>query len=85
MRLEVKYEYEGTAEIDFGRGTMGDRYLEFNASGLISTDQGVPVLGEMTVIAGVDILGTLETQKGPLEDTDQRNHRSGRRWRNLPG
>lgn len=67
MRLEVKYEYEGTAEIDFGRGTMGDRYLEFNASGLISTDQGVPVLGEMTVIAGVDILGTLETQKGPLK------------------
>ena len=67
MRLEVKYEYEGTAEVDFGRGTMGDRYLEFDASDLISTNEDAPVLSEMTVVAGVDILGTLATQNGPLK------------------
>lgn len=60
------YTYVGTADIDLGRNNMGDRYLEFDASGLISTDAGAPVLDDLAVVAGVDILGTLATTKGPL-------------------
>ncbi|RFP85746.1 hypothetical protein DZK27_15945 [Rhodobacteraceae bacterium 63075] len=54
-------------DIDVGRNTMGDRYLEFDASALTSTDAGAPVLGEMATVSGVDILGTLEATNGPLE------------------
>lgn len=61
------YTYSGTADIDFGRNTMGDRYLEFDATGLTSTDANAPVLGEMAVVAGVDILGTLASINGPLK------------------
>ena len=65
-----KYNYDAPAgsgaEIDFGRNTMGDRYLEFDASSLTSTDPGAPVLGDMALVAGVDILGTLESTNGPL-------------------
>ncbi len=53
-------------DIDYGRNTMGDRYLEFDATTLVSTDAGAPVLGEMALVAGVDILGTLATTTGPL-------------------
>lgn len=60
------YTYSGNANIDFGRNTMGDRYLEFDAQGLTSTDPNAPVLGEMAVVAGVDILGTLASTNGPL-------------------
>lgn len=65
------YEYDappgGGVDIEIGRNTMGDRYLEFDASALTSTDSVAPVLGEMAVVAGVDILGTLESTNGPLE------------------
>ncbi len=62
-----KYTYDGIADLDFGRRTMGDRYLEFDASDLTSSDPGAPTLDELTVVAGVDILGTLATQSGPLK------------------
>ncbi|MGM0743555.1 MAG: Hint domain-containing protein [Pseudomonadota bacterium] len=65
------YEYDappgGGVDIEVGRNTMGDRYLEFDASALTSTDGGAPVLGEIAAVAGVDILGTLESTNGPLE------------------
>lgn len=53
-------------DIGTGRGSMGDRYLQFDAAGLTSTDPGAPVLGELAVVAGVDILNTLATQNGPI-------------------
>lgn len=61
------YTYSGNADIDFGRNTMGDRYLEFDATGLTSTDANAPVLGEMAVVAGVNILATLASTNGPLK------------------
>lgn len=65
------YEYDappgGGVDIEVGRNTMGDRYLEFDASALTSTDSGAPVLGEMAAVAGVNILGTLESTNGPLK------------------
>ncbi|OAN79841.1 hypothetical protein A8B82_07350 [Sulfitobacter sp. EhC04] len=60
------YTYSGSADIDTGRNNMGDRYLEFDASGLVSTDPGAPVLDDLAVVAGVDILGTLAATNGPL-------------------
>jgi len=60
------FTYSGSADIDTGRRNMGDRYLEFDAGGLTSSDPGAPVLGDMAVVAGVDILGTLATTNGPL-------------------
>ncbi|MCK0148954.1 Hint domain-containing protein [Marivita sp. S6314] len=68
----AKYTYTGSADVDFGRRTMGDRYLEIDASGLTSTDAGAPVLGDVAAIAGVNILETLATQNGPLRvDTNE--------------
>lgn len=68
----AKYTYSGSADIDMGRHTMGDRYLEFEADGLTSSDTGAPVLGTISAIAGVDILNTLATQNGPLRvDTNE--------------
>ncbi|MDT8326860.1 MAG: Hint domain-containing protein [Roseovarius sp.] len=65
-----KYEYTalpgGGADIDVGRNTMGDRYLEFDASSLTSTDPDAPVLGQLAVVSGIDILGTLNTTSGPF-------------------
>lgn len=61
------YTYSGTADINMGRHTMGDRYLNLDASGLTSTDSGAPVLDELAMVAGVDILGTLATTTGPIE------------------
>ncbi len=61
------YTYSGSAKIGNGRAHMGDRYLEFDASSLVSTNANAPVLGELTVVAGVDILGTLATTNGPLK------------------
>lgn len=63
----AKYTYTGTADVDIGRRTMGDRYLEIDASGLTSSDAGAPVLGDVAAIAGVNIFETLATQNGPLE------------------
>lgn len=60
------YTYSGSADIDTGRNNMGDRYLEFDANGLTSTDPGAPVLNDLAVVAGVDILGTLASTNGPL-------------------
>ncbi|MDU8927166.1 Hint domain-containing protein [Alisedimentitalea sp. MJ-SS2] len=61
------YTYTGTADIDAGRNNMGDRYLEFDASGLTSTDSGAPVLDELAMVAGVNILDALASQNGPFE------------------
>ncbi|MEW9919039.1 Hint domain-containing protein [Marimonas sp. MJW-29] len=61
-----KYTYSGTADIDTGRNDMGDRYLQLDGSGLTSTDSGAPVLGDLAVVAGVDILATIEANNGPL-------------------
>ncbi|QGX97726.1 hypothetical protein EI983_05295 [Roseovarius faecimaris] len=66
-----KYTYDappdGGGEIDDGRNNMGDRYLEFDASSLTSSDPDAPVLGELALVAGIDILGALESQSGPYE------------------
>lgn len=66
-----KYTYEAPegegAEIDDGYKNMGERYLEFDASSLTSSDPDAPELGNMAVVAGVDILGTIEANNGPLE------------------
>ena len=61
------YTYTGTADIDTGRNNMGDRYLEFDASGLTSTDAGAPVLDEIAMVAGVNILDVLANSTGPYE------------------
>lgn len=61
------YTYTGTADIDTGRNNMGDRYLEFDATGLTSPDVGAPVLGDMALVAGVNILDTLASTNGPFE------------------
>ncbi len=55
-----KFTYDGEADIDVGRRTMGDRYLEFKADGLVSSDQGAPELVELTVVAGVNIRAELD-------------------------
>lgn len=55
-----KFTYLGEAEIDVGRKTMGDRYLEFKADGLESSDAGAPELVELTVVAGVNIQAELD-------------------------
>ncbi|AXI42923.1 Hint domain-containing protein [Sulfitobacter sp. SK011] len=64
-----KFNYSGTADIDIDRNSMGDRYLEFDASGLTSTDPGAPVLNDLAVVAGVNILATLASTNGPLRIT----------------
>lgn len=65
----AKYTYDappgGGGEIDEGRKTMGDRYIEFDASSLTSSDPGAPVLDEVAAVAGVDILGELANSNGP--------------------
>lgn len=67
----AKYEYTAapgeSAEIDVGRNTMGDRYLEFDASSLISSDPNAPILGDLALVSGVDILGTLASTTGPYQ------------------
>lgn len=64
-----KYTYDAPpgdgAEIDMGRNSMGDRYLQFDASSLTSSDPGAPVLGDMAAVAGVDILSMLGAGSGP--------------------
>ncbi len=65
-----KYTYtdtDGAGDIDVGRRSMGDRYLEFDASGLTSTDADAPALGELSIVAGMNILETLATTTGPIE------------------
>jgi hypothetical protein len=67
------YTYTGSADIDTGRNNMGDRYLEFDASGLTSTDSGAPVLDELALVAGVNILDILASQNGPFEISTNEN------------
>ncbi|QJF52013.1 Hint domain-containing protein [Roseobacter ponti] len=57
---EPKFTYDGTADIDVGRRTMGDRYLEFQADGLTSDEDGAPALEELTIVAGVNIRQALD-------------------------
>ncbi|MHA6262621.1 Hint domain-containing protein [Arenibacterium sp. CAU 1754] len=54
-------------DVSDGRNFMGDTYLQIDASPLTSTDPGAPVLGDMTIAAGIDILTILENTNGPLE------------------
>ncbi|MFZ5961949.1 Hint domain-containing protein [Thalassococcus sp. BH17M4-6] len=64
------YDYTGAgagAEIDDNRAGMGDTYLEFDASGLTSTDAGAPVLDQLAMVSGVDILTTLANSNGPMK------------------
>ncbi len=66
------YTYAGPApgqgaDLGTGRNNMGDRYLQFDAGPLTSSDPAAPVLSDMTVLAGVDILTTLATQSGPIK------------------
>ena len=65
-----KYEYTappgGGANIDVGRNTMGDRYLEFDASSLTSTDPDAPSLDQLALVSGVDVLGALGAASGPF-------------------
>lgn len=69
------YDYTGSgagAEIEDDRDGMGDTYLEFDASDLTSTDSGAPVLDQLAMVSGVDILGTLASSNGPMKiDTFQ--------------
>ena len=66
-----KFTYDalpgGGGDIDEGRDNMGDRYLEFDATTLVSSDPGAPVLGDLALVAGVNILETLASQQGPIE------------------
>lgn len=55
------FTYSGTADIDEGRRTMGDRYLEFDAQNLTSSDPNAPALEQLTLVAGVDIRAALDT------------------------
>ena len=67
-----KYTYSGIADVEDGRRHMGDRYLEFEADGLTSSDPGAPTLGTLTAIAGVNIQAALASQTGPLRiDTNE--------------
>ncbi|UYV38542.1 Hint domain-containing protein [Rhodobacteraceae bacterium D3-12] len=59
------YSYSGSADIDTGRNNMGDRYLEFDASGLTSSDSGAPVLDELALVAGIDVLAAINAENGP--------------------
>ena len=65
-----KYDYTappgGGADIDVGRNTMGDRYLEFDASSLTSTDPDAPSLDQLALVSGVDVLGALGATSGPV-------------------
>lgn len=67
----AKFTYDADpgegAEIGTGRKNMGDRYLELDASELTSSDPNAPVLDDLTVVAGVDILSTLNNTNGPLQ------------------
>ncbi len=63
----AKFTYTGATKISTGRAGMGDRYLEFSADGLTSLDASAPTLGKLAVVAGVDVLGTLGSQNGPLK------------------
>ncbi|MEZ5716616.1 MAG: hypothetical protein R3D85_16625 [Paracoccaceae bacterium] len=60
------YSYSGSADIDLGRNNMGDTYLEFDASGLTSTDPGAPTLDELALFPGVDIFGIMANTTGPF-------------------
>lgn len=64
-----KYTYEASpgAPIGTGRNNMGDRYLEFDASSLTSTDSGAPALGELALFGGIDIHSALANSNGPYE------------------
>ncbi|MDU8911951.1 Hint domain-containing protein [Aestuariicoccus sp. MJ-SS9] len=64
------YSYTGSgdgAEIPDGRSGMGDTYLRFDAGELTSTDAGAPVLQELAMVAGVDLVGQVEAGVNPID------------------
>lgn len=61
-----KYSYSGAADIDVGRRTMGDKYLEFDAMGLTSSDSDAPALNQLTLVPGVKIQAEIEASGGKL-------------------
>ncbi|MDQ2093500.1 Hint domain-containing protein [Rhodalgimonas zhirmunskyi] len=65
----AKYTYSSTtgASVDVGRNTMGDRYLEFDASSLTSSDSGAPSLDEIALFGGIDIFAAMAESKKPFE------------------
>ena len=64
-----KYTYTPTsgtsgATIDpgkFGNEGMGDRYLQLDASTLVSSDAGAPALSDLVMVAGEDLITAMET------------------------
>ena len=54
-------------DVSAGRSGMGDTYLQVDASPLTSSDAGAPTLGDLTMVAGVDILAELASSNGPFE------------------
>ena len=67
----AKYTYDTSpgagVDVGSGRNAMGDSYLQVDATNLISTDTGAPVLEDLTIAAGIDILDLLENTSGPIE------------------
>lgn len=65
----VKYTYEpatGTdgAGIDpgkHGNEGMGDRYLQLDATNLVSSDPAAPTLGDLVMVAGTDLITAVES------------------------
>ncbi len=64
------YDYIGSGDgvdIPNGRSGMGDRYLNFDADDLVSADPGAPVLEELVMVAGVDLVDLVEAGVNPIE------------------
>lgn len=64
------YDYAGTGdgvEIPDGRQGMGDTYLRVDADDLVSTDAGAPALGNLVMVAGVDLVSLVEQGVNPIE------------------
>ena len=64
------YDYDGTGDgIDLpnGRAGMGDSYLRFDAGDLVSTDPGAPVLDDLVVVAGLDLVDLVGQGINPIE------------------
>ena len=60
-----------------GNAGMGDRYLQFDAGTMVSTDPDAPELGELVVVAGVDLISAMANKQdinvGTFEDIDYSN------------
>ena len=50
----------GGVKVPTGSASMGDSYLNFDASSLISTDSGAPVLNDLVVASGMDLVNPVD-------------------------